>query len=73
MNINNTFYRTLRNKDRHIPFYVWWVGVFAVAVAGLFSSLVRVLTLCILMPNWEMRVLGMVMKWEFSKRKNQHE
>ena len=55
--MNSTFYQTLINKKRDFPFWMWWMGVWLTAIAETFSSLVRVLTFGIIMPNWGTSVL----------------
>lgn len=57
MKITNAFYQTLTNKKRKIPFWMWWIDILLVAIAGLASSIVRILTLGMYLANWDMDVM----------------
>jgi len=56
--ITNIFWRTLRNKDRDIPFIMWWGFVWLMAWVSLLCSMIRIITFCIFTPHWEFKVLS---------------
>ena len=60
----NTFFNTLRNKKKNIPFLMWWFDVWIVATVTLIESIIRVASLSIIMPCWEMNIIAWVMKRE---------
>jgi hypothetical protein len=68
MKITNAFYQTLMNKKREIPFWMWWIDILLVAIAGLASSIVRILTLGMYLANWDMDVMFWSAKRQIERR-----
>lgn len=64
----NTFFATLTNKTRTIPFGMWWRGVMLVSFVCLLNNLIKLVSCGLIMPGWEIPIMHYSMKKQLNYR-----